>query len=326
MGASCGGWRVARRGRGTAAGAGVVIALAEMRLLRLGRTSQRVETSLDSVIRLPIMNEKVEVLLGVAAQYVLHHLRFGWKVPRPEKGDYVGGNWHSWPAVGRQLMLSLLVLASLVALPMPANTQSLPATGASTTPGQPPYTRPTQAIKLRNYLFDAFGPYPIVGAALTAGISQASNGIPEWKQGAEGYGKRIGSDFGIAAVSTTTRYALSEAFKQDAMYYRCECTGVFPRLRHAVISTLTARRGSDGHRVFSFPALVAPYVGTMTAVYGWYPDRYGAKDALRLGNYNLLAYVGGNIALEFLYSGPHSLLSRMHLNSRHGAPNSGSNP
>ncbi len=86
MGASCGGWRVARRGRGTAAGAGVVIALAEMRLLRLGRTSQRVETSLDSVIRLPIMNEKVEVLLGVAAQYVLHHLRFGWKVPRPKKG------------------------------------------------------------------------------------------------------------------------------------------------------------------------------------------------------------------------------------------------
>jgi hypothetical protein len=195
-------------------------------------------------------------------------------------------------------------------------------------PAQPdlPYTRPTQAIKLRNYLFDGFGPYPIVGAALTAGISQARNGIPEWKQGAEGYGKRIGSDFGIAAVSTTTRYALSEAFKQDALYYRCECTGVFPRLRHAVISTFTARRGSDGHRVFSFPALVAPYVGTMTAVYGWYPDRYGAKDALRMGNYNLLAFMGGNIALEFLYSGPHSLRSRMHLNNRHGAPNPGSNP
>jgi hypothetical protein len=45
-----------------------------------------------------------------------------------------------------------------------------------------------------------------------------------------------------------------------------------------------------------------------------------------MGNYNLLAYIGGNIALEFLYGGPHSLLSRMHLNNRHGAPNSGSNP
>jgi len=247
------------------------------------------------------------------------------------KRGYVAESSHSELAPVRQLMLWLLV-ANLAALPVPAKSQSVPDSGHSpstgTMPAQPdrPYTRPTQAIKLRNYLFDGFGPYPIVGAALAAGISQASNGIPEWKQGAEGYGKRIGSDFGIAAVSTTTRYALSEAFKQDALYYRCECTGVFPRLKHAVLSTLTARRGSDGHRVFSLPALVAPYVGTMTAVYGWYPDCYGAKDALRMGNYNLLAYMGGNIFLEFFYSGPHSWRSRMHLNNRHGAPDSGSNP
>jgi hypothetical protein len=101
---------------------------------------------------------------------------------------------------------------------------------------------------------------------------------------------------------------------------------VLPRLRHAVISTLTARRGEDGHRVFSFAALIAPYAGTMTAVYGWYPRRYGAKDALRMGSCNLLENVAGNISLEFLYSGPHSLLSRMHLNNGHGAPNPGSEP
>jgi hypothetical protein len=251
-----------------------------------------------------------------------------------ERGDNVAGNWHSERALEHQIMLLLLVIANLAALPALARAQSLADSGdssgtvASTTPAQPdlPYARPTQTTKLHNYLFDAFGPYPIVGSAIAAGISQASNGTPDWKQGAEGYGKRLGSDFGIAAVTTTTRYALAEAFKQDALYYRCECKGVLPRLRHAVISTLTARRGEDGHRIFSFPALVAPYVGTMTAVYGWYPSRYGAKDALRMGNYNLLAYAGGNIALEFLYSGPHSLLSRMHLNNRHGAPNPGSTP
>jgi hypothetical protein len=64
----------------------------------------------------------------------------------------------------------------------------------------------------------------------------------------------------------------------------------------------------------------------MTAVYAWYPGRYNGKDALRMGNYTTLGYVGGNIALEFLYSGPHSLLSRMHLNNQHGAASSGSNP
>ena len=183
------------------------------------------------------------------------------------------------------------------------------------------YTRPTQTTKVRNYLFDAFGPYPIVGAALAAGFDQARNAPPDWKHGAERYGKRFGSDFGIAAVGTTTRYALSEAFKEDALYYRCECKGLFPRLSHAVISTLTARRGEDGHLVFSFPALVAPYAGTMTAVYAWYPRRHGASDALRMGSYNMLGYVGANIGLEFFYSGPHSLLTRMHLNNGHGAPN-----
>lgn len=181
------------------------------------------------------------------------------------------------------------------------------------------YIRPTQKTKLHNYVFDAFGPYPLAGAAVAAGIGQAYNAPPEWKQGARGYGLRIGSAFGIAAVSTTTRYGLAQAFKEDTLYYRCECKGVFPRFNHAVISTLTARRGEDGHRVFSFPALIAPYAGSMTAVYAWYPGRYSGRDALRMGNYIMLGYVGGNLALEFLYGGPHSLLSRMHLNNGHGA-------
>jgi hypothetical protein len=188
------------------------------------------------------------------------------------------------------------------------------------------YTRPTEKIKLHNYIFDALGPYSIVGAGFAAGINQAYNTPPEWKQDAEGYGKRFGSDFAIAGISTTTRYALVEALREDTLYYRCECKGVFPRLRHAFTSTLTARRGTDGHRVFSFPALIAPYAGTMTAVYAWYPHRYDARDAFRMGNYTMLAYVGANVGLEFFYSGPHSLLHRMHLNNGHGAPTPGSNP
>jgi hypothetical protein len=232
-----------------------------------------------------------------------------------------------------RVLFMLLVAVVMACLSVMAGSQSLPFAGdssdaqASTTSSQIDltYVRPTQKIKIINYVFDAFGPYPIAGAAIGAGINQATNTPPEWNQGVKGYSKRFGSDYGIAMVATTTRYGLSEAFKQDAMYYRCECRGVFPRLSHAIISTLTARRGRDGHRVFSIPALVGPYAGTMTAVYGWYPNRYGAKDAFRMGNYGLLAFAGENIALEFIYSGPHSLLSRMHLNNRHGALEPGPN-
>ena len=274
-----------------------------------------------------------------AGQHDVASHAHGIAAEHDENRENAAGRWHSKPALAHQTMLLLVLIASLAALPVLAEAQPLSdskdssstdpsGAAASTIPAQPeaPYTLPTEKTKVHNYLFDAFGPYPIAGAALTAGISQVSKGIPDWKQGAAGYGRRFASDFGIAAVTSTVRYGLAEAFKQDAMYYRCDCTGVFPRLKHAVISTLTARRGADGHTVFSIPALVGPYAGTMTAVYAWYPGRYGAKDALRMGNFNLLAYMGGNIALEFLYSGPHSLLSRMHLNNGHGAANHGSNP
>jgi hypothetical protein len=188
-----------------------------------------------------------------------------------------------------------------------------PSTSSSkvTTPPAFVYVRPGEKTKLRSYAFEVIGPYPIVGAAFVAGINQAENTPPEWKQGAQAYGQRFGSNFGIAAITTTTRYVFAEAFGEDTVYYRCECMGLFPRLEHAVISTVTARRGEDGHRVFSIPSVVSPYAGTMTAAYTWFPSRYNAKDGFRMGNYALLGFVGGNVALEFIYGGPHTLVSRM---------------
>jgi hypothetical protein len=238
----------------------------------------------------------------------------------------------------RRIMFLVLVLADLAAIPTFSMAQSALGPGDSSgavasslvSAASPlpdlTYVSPTETEKVHNYLFDAFGPYPLTGAAIVGGVNQLQNTPPEWRQGAEGYGKRTGSVFGIVAVTTTARYALSEALREDTLYYRCECKGVLHRLSHAVVSTFMARRGSDGRAVFSFPDLLAPYAGTMVAVYAWYPGRYGYKDALRMGNYSLLGYAGANISLEFLYSGPHSLLSRMHLNNSHGAPDSSASP
>jgi hypothetical protein len=183
------------------------------------------------------------------------------------------------------------------------------------------YQRPTEREKVRNYAFDSFGPYAFMGSAFSAGLSQAQTashaqnaGIPpDWGQGWDSYGARFGSDFGINLITQTTRYSLAEAFRQDTIFYRCECRGFVPRLKHALISTVLARKGEDGHRVFSLPALVAPYAGTEAAALLWYPRRYDAMDGFRMGNYNLLAQAGLNLALEFIYGGPHTLLSHHHV-------------
>jgi hypothetical protein len=187
-----------------------------------------------------------------------------------------------------------------------------------------PYVQPSQQQKLNNYLFEAFGPYPLMWTAVVAGYHQAKHTPPDWREGFAGYGERYGSDFGNSAVNISTRYALARALHEDTMYYRCACSGVWPRLEHAIFWSALVRQGADGHPAIAVPTLVSPYVAGMTAVYGWYPDRYNAKDAFRMGNYGVMAYVVGNISLEFLSPLLHAkrdtIVTRLHLDNRHLAP------
>ena len=117
----------------------------------------------------------------------------------------------------RRLMRLLLAIAGLAVPPVLAKAQALvdspdsSGTIASTPSAQPDltYTRPTEKTKIQNYLFDAFGPYPAIGAAFAAGIGQAYDTPPEWKQGAEGYtqaiwiGLRNRSDQHVDAIWTS---------------------------------------------------------------------------------------------------------------------------
>ena len=180
--------------------------------------------------------------------------------------------------------------------------------------------------RLNNYAFDAFGPYPIAGAAFAAGINQWTNAPPEWNQGVEGLRQDDSGPTLLSRLSEPRRVTgWRKPSRKIRLYYRCECSGrisaAAPRCDLDLDGAPRRRRPSR----LLFPALIAPYAGSMTAVYGWYPNRFGAKDAFRMGNYSLLGYMGGNIALEFFYSGPHSLISRMHLNNAHGSPDPGPN-
>lgn len=184
--------------------------------------------------------------------------------------------------------------------------------------------QPTRQEKLHNYFYEAFGPNPALETVFVAGWHQWRRNPPDWREGTAGYGERYASDYGNSAVNITTRYALARVFDEDTMYYRCTCAGVLPRLRHAVVSSIFVHQGADGQRAFALPMIAAPYAANMTAVYGWYPSRYGAKDAFRMGNYGLLSYFVGNLSLEFLspilHSKRTSWITRLHFDNRHLAP------
>ena len=172
---------------------------------------------------------------------------------------------------------------------------------------QTAYVRPDFHKRLHNYALSTFGPIQMVTLAAGSAISHADDVPPEWGQGWGAYGERFISDVGSSTTAGTTNFLLGEALHLDTKYYPCTCKGVWPRVRHALVSSVTARAGEDGHRVFSPPAVVSPYAGAFSTL-AWYPARYGPRDAFRTGNYDLLDRVGMKIALEFL----HPLLRKLH--------------
>ena len=161
------------------------------------------------------------------------------------------------------------------------------------------YVRPNFRERLRSSLSSTFGQVQMGKAVFGAAISHADDSPPDWGQGWGPYGERVASHFGSALVSSGANLMLGEALREDTKYYPCTCKGIWPRLKHAVASSVTARAGEDGHRVFSIPAVASPYAGAFTQL-AWYPPRFGPRDAFRTGNYNLLSSIGAKVALEFL--------------------------
>jgi hypothetical protein len=170
------------------------------------------------------------------------------------------------------------------------------------------YVRPTFHKRLHHYFLHTYSPVKLTELAFGSAISQMDNVPPEWGQGWGAYGKRFASDLGSTTANGVTEFALAETLRVDTIYYPCTCKGVWPRVGHALKSTITARAGEDGNVVFSVPGVLAPYGGAFSTLL-WFPSRYGPKDAFRTGNYDLLDRFGENIALEFLSP----LLRKVHL-------------
>ena len=153
--------------------------------------------------------------------------------------------------------------------------------------------------QLVNYLNASFGPLAFGRAAIGAGLDQSKPAPPEWDSSAKGFGERYGFRFGMSLMDQGTKYALGAALGQDVSYRRCLCSGFAPRSGHALVSLLTART-RHGSTVFSVPALAGPYAGAFGAMKAWYPARYEAMDAARLGSTSFAMQFGANMLREFL--------------------------
>ena len=87
--------------------------------------------------------------------------------------------------------------------------------------------------------------FSLRGFAL-AGVSSAIQHIrvrpEEWGSNIAGFGKRYASAFGHHLVKGSVQYGLAKALHEDLKYYPSQAKGFRPRVGHALLSTVYARK------------------------------------------------------------------------------------
>jgi len=145
-------------------------------------------------------------------------------------------------------------------------------------------------------------PFSFVSSALAAGVEQASDTLPGYHQGAEGYAKRYGASYVNFASATMLRDGLFPAiFRQDPRYYYRGTGTKTSRVIYAM-STAVICKGDDGKNQFNISGVLGNLsAGALTNLYYPAGSRNGASTTIENG---LLGTVGvgvGHVLQEFLF-------------------------
>jgi hypothetical protein len=170
-------------------------------------------------------------------------------------------------------------------------------------PNPPPLD--DQAL-MKKYVWSTLGPTGLLTSALWAGFDEWTDSPASWTREERGYLQRWASEYGAAAIGSTTKYTVAHFLHEDPSFVRCNCTGVGPRLRHAMTAPFMART-SDGEWVFS-PATVAGIAAeNVIPAATWYPEPRGAREGAAHVVSGVLSKMAVDVAREFL---PKRLLHR----------------
>ncbi len=101
------------------------------------------------------------------------------------------------------------------------------------------------------YAKHAVGPAAIARAGAGAAVNQANNTPSEWGQGAQGFGKRIGSAFAKHIVKKAIQFPIARLRHEALGYERSNQPGFGPRLRHALLATVITHKTNSEQKTIA---------------------------------------------------------------------------
>jgi hypothetical protein len=141
---------------------------------------------------------------------------------------------------------------------------------------------------------ETYGKRAVIGVTAGASVNQLTHHPKHWGGGVTGFGKRLGSGFATHAVKTTVEHAVAAPLHEDLHYHRSTKSGVGPRLRHALVSTVVTTNTKSGKRT---PAVgrISGHAAAGAFSQAIIPAASGASTA----GIGLAADAGVNVAREF---------------------------
>lgn len=136
---------------------------------------------------------------------------------------------------------------------------------------------------------------------VSAGIEQAQDTFPGYGQGAAGYGRRFGANYGDVISGTILGGALlPQIFHQDPRYFYKGSGGVRRRLLYALGTTVVCR-GDNGKWQPCYSAVLGDLAsGAISNAYYPASDRHGAALTFEQGLLSVGLDGIGNVIQEFL--------------------------
>jgi hypothetical protein len=175
-----------------------------------------------------------------------------------------------------------------------ADTPGSESVGRGNTPASPPYAPLTVREKLLRSTRATFGLQSLFFDAAAAGFDQATNTPGPWKQGAQAYGERFGSELGISMVDEYASFAIEAALHEDSRYVVSSDRSFHGRLKSVLKQTLVVKTDSGGQQF-----ALGRFGGALAAGFtsnAWLPSTNGTP-ANGLETAGLL--IGRDLALNF---------------------------
>ncbi|HEV2468419.1 MAG TPA: hypothetical protein VGS78_04445 [Candidatus Sulfotelmatobacter sp.] len=104
-----------------------------------------------------------------------------------------------------------------------------------------------------------------------AGIDQARDSPPQWEEGIGGYGERFASREGQFISANTLAFLGNAALGYEPRYDQCQCSGLWPRARHAILRNFVTYNHSEQELRPQLGLYAGSFFGGMIST-AWKPE------------------------------------------------------